>query len=109
MRGHHFGHTFHEVGILMALTLFDNYGVDGDAAGGSSICNRVNVSATGGLDVRTSDPACVLIGSPLGTGGRLGSTARLNCITSSMRPHAVQAVDNLLPSGPGGWTFRSEN
>ncbi|HRW04156.1 MAG TPA: hypothetical protein P5121_03625 [Caldilineaceae bacterium] len=27
MRGHDFGHTFHEVGILMALTLFDKHGV----------------------------------------------------------------------------------
>jgi len=28
MRGHAYGHTFHEVGILMALTLFDRYGVE---------------------------------------------------------------------------------
>ncbi len=28
LRGHAYGHTFHEVGILMALTLFDKYGVD---------------------------------------------------------------------------------
>jgi len=28
MRGHAYGHTFHEVGILMALTLFDHYGVE---------------------------------------------------------------------------------
>ncbi|MEZ4614482.1 MAG: hypothetical protein R2867_03060 [Caldilineaceae bacterium] len=28
MRGHAYGHTFHEVGILMALTLFDKYGVE---------------------------------------------------------------------------------
>ncbi len=28
MRGHAYGHTFHEVGILMALTLFEKYGVE---------------------------------------------------------------------------------
>ncbi len=28
MRGQAYGHTFHEVGILMALTLFDKYGVE---------------------------------------------------------------------------------
>ena len=64
------------LGAGQSVTIALRLRVDGDAAAGSSVCNRVNVSATGGLDVRASEPACVLIGSPLGTGGLSGTVFR---------------------------------
>ena len=48
MRGHAYGHTFHEVGILMALTLFDKYGVEW-AAVESGVGGRYDQTRT--LDV----------------------------------------------------------
>jgi uncharacterized repeat protein (TIGR01451 family) len=51
--------------------------LDGGLADGSSVCNTARLGGGGGLDLQTPlDGACVLIGSPVGTGGLEGLVFR---------------------------------
>ncbi|MCK5797506.1 MAG: carboxypeptidase regulatory-like domain-containing protein, partial [Deltaproteobacteria bacterium] len=50
--------------------------IDAKAEAGETICNVANFSAQAGIDLASSAPACVLLGSPRGTGSLAGTVFR---------------------------------
>ncbi len=59
-----------------SVTLALRVRLDNDVPDGESVCNTIRFNGNAGIDVRSSGPACVLVGAPLGTGGLSGTIFR---------------------------------